>query len=382
MLPLITAALTLGAATTGIPTLTAQYSVAQAPTAIRFWKSLPHTTDTKDINQLASPVSYTLCLGLLLNGLKGEGQLEVTRSLGVQGINPATFDNAAQKLIASFAQDDSVKCGNIVFTTPQYEPKATYVQTLSKYFGATAERLKDTGEAGLAQVNGWVNKNTKGRIPTILDGLSTDAGIVLVNAITFDGIWEHKFSVHMTSPREFASSKGTHDVPTMQLTEHLKYAATPKARAVELDYVGGRYAMILILPESGEPDDVFSELTKLESKFQPVDLDLELPLFKFEQTIDLTKPMMAMGIQKVFRSADFSPINPALTNLGQAIQRCMIEVGEEGTKAAAATVMIGPGAMGPGATAPVTLHFNRPFAFAIVQKQTHDFMFMGVIKNP
>ncbi len=79
-------------------------------------------------------------------------------------------------------------------------------------------------------------------------------------------------------------------------------------------------------------------------------------------------------------SADFSNIN--LTggfSISQVLQKTYINVDEEGTEAAAVTVV---GLNGSTGTLPPSISFNHPFLFAIKEKYTNAILFIGYVMDP
>jgi serpin B len=96
----------------------------------------------------------------------------------------------------------------------------------------------------------------------------------------------------------------------------------------------------------------------------------------------LNDDLSAMGLGPAFSEADFTPMSPRGKELviTRVIQKTFVDVNEEGTEAAAATVV------GIGATsAPLitTVRFDRPFIFAIRERFSGTVLFVGkIVKLP
>jgi serine protease inhibitor len=90
---------------------------------------------------------------------------------------------------------------------------------------------------------------------------------------------------------------------------------------------------------------------------------------------------MGMGI--AFSSAaDFTGINRGGgLNIDYVKHKSFIEVNEEGTEAAAVTV-VAIVETSVGETSKVPFYVDRPFLFAITEKSTGAVLFMGTVKNP
>jgi serpin B len=83
------------------------------------------------------------------------------------------------------------------------------------------------------------------------------------------------------------------------------------------------------------------------------------------------------------KTADFSGMDGRRDlYIGEVIQKALIAVDEDGTEAAASTVVILPGA---GANEPdleVHLTIDRPFIFVIHDWRTHSILFIGQVVDP
>jgi serpin B len=145
------------------------------------------------------------------------------------------------------------------------------------------------------------------------------------------------------------------------------------------------------------PDDMASfvaalvaaSLAAIWKSEEQYDVTLTLPRFKADSHFDLADALKAMGMPTAFGefSADFSGINgnlPAPLYIAKVIHQANIDVDEEGTTAAAATVLIMKGSTaGPPPEYPlVTFHVDRPFLFLIHDNATGAVLFAGRIDDP
>lgn len=87
-----------------------------------------------------------------------------------------------------------------------------------------------------------------------------------------------------------------------------------------------------------------------------------------------------MGMEIAFSyNADFSKINPyADLYIDYVKHKTFIEVNEEGTEAAAVTVV----AIGNSASLSIPFYVNKPFLFAIKEKYTNAILFFGKVIEP
>ena len=78
--------------------------------------------------------------------------------------------------------------------------------------------------------------------------------------------------------------------------------------------------------------------------------------------------------------ADLTKMSKAKAFVSMVLQKAKIEVDEEGSKAAAVTVIeTAPTAVAP--SKPILFHANRPFMYAIVEHSTGTIFFMGTYQG-
>ena len=172
-----------------------------------------------------------------------------------------------------------------------------------------------SGNAG-SKINQWVESQTNSKIKDVVsEDLDTNTALVLINAMYFKGQWATKFNDSFEG--DFQTSKNK-VVKAQMMKSHSEsrygylYLEDLKAQAIEIPYKGGRISMIVILP------DHESSLKDLENIFEATqfnlldftkeDVDLILPKFKIETTLNLNDPLKLMGMTDMFQPnlADFS----------------------------------------------------------------------------
>jgi serpin B len=111
-------------------------------------------------------------------------------------------------------------------------------------------------------------------------------------------------------------------------------------------------------------------------------VNVHLPKFKYEFKDLLNDPLINLGLGVAFTgAADFTRINPAgQLYISRVIHQTFIDVNEEGTEAAAATIveMIRYSSGG----GPVYFKADRPFLYVIKENSTGAIVFMGKVGKP
>jgi serpin B len=169
----------------------------------------------------------------------------------------------------------------------------------ASYFGATIKPLDFANvDASLAAINGWVNTQTKGRIPSIIDKIESENVMFLINAIYFKGSWRDRFDPALTQD---GRSTRTEEI-RRRAHRHGKmlYAETATYQAVDLAYGDSAFTMTVVLPKAGTTVESLAgsldpaTWQTLTSSLHTADIDLYLPKVKMSWTRGLI-PDLELG---------------------------------------------------------------------------------------
>ena len=152
--------------------------------------------------------------------------------------------------------------------------------------------------------------------------------------------------------------------------------------------------MGIVLPDEGQFEAVQSALDQQQFDairqslaFQTV--QLAMPRFEFETSLDLSASLEALGMVDVFDPdlADLTGMfDPASVDqnlfVSAALHKAYIGVDEAGTEAAAATAIIVGVMSAPVEVEPIVLRLDRPFIYTIYDRQTGSILFLGQVMNP
>lgn len=362
-------------------------------------------------NLLVSPYSIAIALAMTWTGADGPTASQMAATLGLADPNldvNGSFAALTGDLVArgNQALDDGqgrgeggLRIANALWGEASYPFAPNFLARLDAAYGAGLRQVDfiDAPDAARGEINAWIAEQTGDRIRDIVPEGAIDAAtrLVLANAIWFYGAWQHTFDKENTRDAPFHLANGTTvDVPFMAQTESFAYAALDTFQAVELPYDNGGYAMTIILPDDGQFDAVEAALDPATlgnalNALEHTEIRLFLPRFGFEFAASLAKPLHALGIVNAFDPdrADFSgmvdgPLPPG-ENLfiGDVLHKAFVAVDEEGTEAAAATVVI-IGATSAQPAEPIELRIDRPFLFAIRDTRTGTILFLGRVVDP
>lgn len=344
---------------------------------------------------VTSPLSVTYVMGMLNDGAAGKTEEEITSVLGFGAGDKAAINAYCQALIQQAPLADpsvTLQIANIVAADEDVVLEDTYKQNMSDYYEADVASLDFSEPASLDYLNGWCNEKTEGMIPKIIDQLSPEAKLVLMNAICFKATWTEKFDEQDTKEETFTKADGTAaTVPMMYRNALIQYGANDVFSSVCLPFGSGdKYRMYVLLPSEGKSvDDVVNVLTNdFWEKNRPSGnavVDLKLPRFKTNSDIRLNDLISQLGAPSMFDSekADFAGISKNYKDLYVSLlkQKAAIEVSEEGTKASAVTVAMMDGTSGPMDYEKATFHADRPFVYLIQEWDTRAVFFIGTYEG-
>ncbi len=346
-------------------------------------------------NIMISPLSVSIALAMTYNGAAGDTKTEIEKVLQLNGLTPEQINNSYEALIKalkSLDKDVVFEIANAIYYKTGFDVKQPFLDINSNYYDAEVNSLNFNLPSALVAINGWVNEKTHQKIKKILEELSPDARMVLLNAIYFNGIWAVKFDETGTKLHPFYKNDGTNnEVATMHKEGKFEYTLNELFDAVKLPYGSGQYNMIVMRPAKGKTShDIINQLTaetwqKLTEEFVPVEhVSVSMPRFKFSFDIGLKEVLEKMGMVKAFdaQKADFSNISDDDLYISKVIHKSFIDVNETGTEAAAVTAVVVTSTSIGEEKKKIYFNVNKPFVFAITEKDTGAILFIGEVQNP
>ncbi|KAJ1523371.1 hypothetical protein ONE63_001238 [Megalurothrips usitatus] len=349
-------------------------------------------------NVLVSPLSASLATALVHAGANGITAQEIETGLHFPR-DKTTLDNGFKALHAALANTPNVTLdiANRVFIEKSSTIKPDYKQRVTQIHNSEIQQadFKNNFEKERANINGWVSQKTHDKINDLLPAgiLDSLTRLVLVNAVYFYGKWKEQFDKAQTYEEDFYITKDkTVQVPMMHQTKNLRYADIPEldAKAVELCYVNENVCLQIILPNAKDGLQGLHEklknktfdLSKIE--FYRTKVQLTMPKFKIEQTIDLKQVYKEMNINTMFgQGADLKGMiegdEGEALYVSDAIQKTFMDVNEEGTEAAAATACVSRRKRCLE-DLPVELYVDHPFLFRLLNLTT--VIFVGAHYEP
>ena len=339
---------------------------------------------------ILSPISITYALGMLNNGAAGETQAQINKVLGFGETGADGINAFCKKMLTEAPKLDKltkVMIANTIYMNQGYQLKPDFVTKAKDYYDAEPETRNFADGKTMDVINQWASDHTEKMIDKVLDNDEFDPTAVsyLLNAIYFKGAWAEKFDKANTKDEAFTNENNQEvQVPMMHQEHEFNYTEDEDCQALCLPYGNNAYRMTILLPKEGRT--VYSLAQKLTTqtwqRYQWMGtaiVDVKLPRFESKTDVDLIPIMSALGMPNAFddRLAEFPYFCNASTYIGLMKQVACIKLNEEGTEAAAVTVIGMYEKAMPQEPKHVNFHATHPFIYIISEQSTGAIFFIG-----
>lgn len=339
-----------------------------------FMKYMP-----KDQNYMISPFSIKMAMMMAANGANGYTQKEILSALGVSSIDE--YNQKASDIITRYNsnKDVNLNVANSIWLNKTEAMGANFKDTYKKiisdfYKGVAREESADTIAS---KINDFIAKETNNKITNVLP-TERPAGFLsaLVNTIYFKGSFENQFDTANTKKDTFTDRNGNKsEIDFMNQTKHFGYYENDGVQMLKMNYSGRDIAMYILLNDDDKDVDINDIISKMEYK----NVSVSMPKFKTEFTKSFVDVLKQMGINIAFtNAANFSNMfDNVEAHISDVIHKTFIEVDENGTEAAAATVILMTKNSLPMPEEIKEFKANRPFTYFIRDEVSGEILFLG-----
>ena len=346
-------------------------------------------------NVMISPASIMMALDMIAAGAKGDSLDQLT-NLFAAGQGPLTQQAYAADLMDKIngSKDIDFRCANAIWNNGLLLGNSVnmdYVDYVQDTFLAEYV-VTDFNDKTPDEINSWIGKHTDHMIEQVINELDPSTVMVLVNAIAFEAKWEEGYEDYQIFDGDFTAADGTTKTVTFLSDTTDAYFETDKATGFMKMYEGGQYAFLAILPSDASvnanefaagftPEDYEAFINSVSYRYSVYS---EMPEFAYDYEMTLNDTVANMGCGDIFDGdkADLSGIAGAPGDLfvSKIIHKTHIEVDREGTKAAAATVvMVDYNSVVEMVSETREVICNRPYMYAIVDVETMAPVFVGTV---
>jgi serine protease inhibitor len=341
-------------------------------------------------NVFFSPLSLAMALGMTLNGTDGLTYESMRRTMALEGLTEEEINDAFRSLIGYLRNLDrkvDFRIANSIWYREGFSVEQAFVDRTSRYFDAEVSSLDFARPDAPDIINAWIARATAQRIDRMIESIGADVVMYLINAIYFKADWRYRFARDATRPRPFQRPDGSSvDVPMMFREGTFAAAFTGDFTAVELPYGDSLFAMTIVMPRDKDINEYIAGLDAdgwdhILNTLRPVQAELYMPKFKVTYERTLNDDLKLLGMDNTFcgdPGVSFARINPAAALcVSEVRQKAVVNVDEDGTEAAAVTIVeIILVSMPP------SINLNRPFFYAIREVNSGVILFMGKMIDP
>jgi serine protease inhibitor len=348
-------------------------------------------------NFFISPLSVGYALGMAYNGAAGETKAGIKNTLDYGSLTDKEINQSYLNLTRQLRGMDkkvAMEIANSVWYTKDLQVKTPFKGILREYYDAEATALDFGNPVSKDIINKWIEDKTLGKIKDMLDQIPPDAVMYLVNAIYFKADWTFQFDKSATKKEPFKLEGGNEVMVDMMFSKgvEVSYLVKEKFTYIEIPYGNGQFKFTILLPHQGYGvDDVFTsldanQLKNLSSQTGKITVELKLPKFKLEYKKLLNDYLSEMGMARAFSEKeaefpDFFELSEP-PYISRVLHQAFLEVNEEGSEAAAATIVEIEVTSYPGDPKPQRITIDRPFGFFIFEKHTNTVLFAGKLMKP
>lgn len=353
--------------------------------AFNIFKELNSEDSDKSI--FISPISISTALTMTYNGANSTTKEIMGKTLGFKDIDSAAVNQSYNNLLNYLENIDKrveLNIANSIWIKNGETINEDFLATNKINFNAEISTLDFSKDSAANTINKWISEATKGKIDKMLEPpIDSRVIMYLINAIYFKGEWSNQFDSKITFNHAFKTFNGNEQtIRMMNRRGKVEYTKGDDYSAVRLPYGNGKTSMYCILPEEDIDINEFIKNMSLEKwngiRKNIAEIDevvLQIPKFKLEYGIkNLNDSLQSLGMGEAFGDqADFSGIREDIY-ISRVLHKAVIDVNEEGSEAAAATVVE---MKETAAKEPITFIADRPFIFIIADDTTGTILFIG-----
>lgn len=350
---------------------------------------------------VVSPVSFGMLLEMLANGASAEDSVAILKAMLIEMGMEATNENAA-RLIAALTKSASntgkqteapskFSMNSAILVSEGDSFTGEFETAIADHFMASVGSIDFTDEAkALETINGWVNENTNGLIPTLFDHIPGDTAMALINALYFNAFWKTPFVTYKGDPDTrgaeismFNGVNGEQPASMLAATAIYECGEFDGDQVALIPYADGEYYMAVILPADGKTASAaFANVIGRLSECQSAAAYVAMPAIELSTNFDAMSTLEKLGLDSVAKGDTQFPniVEGSGIRLTQFVHAATLHVTESGTEASAASGATGTKTVTP--SDPVyRIVCNRPYAMAIVHAETGAVLFASTVNE-
>ena len=345
---------------------------------------------TGERNEVYSPVSLYVALGMLTELADGETKQQVMDLLGMSDSETLRqWTKALWQQLYHDERDSALRLGNAAFLNENMAFYKEPLDVLTEDNYASSYQVPMGSKAADKAVAAWLNQQTNDLLADDTGAIETKTSdlLRLYNTIYYKAAWQEAFFEGATKQDIFTAADGTEQRTDFM---HISIEGAPVARGEGYRRAslylkdGGR--MTFYLPDEGVTvEELLQRKNILNEPLAVNDWEVRVnwsvPKFDIHASLELNDALQTLGVTDAFdvSKADFSPLTEQTAYVESVNQAARVRIDEEGVEAAAITEVKEAGAAPPRDLPEEEMNLNRPFLFAIWKDGAP--LFVGVVQT-
>jgi serpin B len=363
-------------------------SVALTDFAVRLFQA----SAVEDKNTLISPLSVLSALAMTANGAK---ERTLSQMESVFGMTTDELNKYFYNYLNALPQGEKYKlnlANSIWFTEDErFTVKEAFLQTNADYYGANVYKTP-FDDTTVTDINNWVKEKTDGMIPEILDKISHNEVMYLVNALAFEAEWANIYRGTQIRNGRFTSEDGQkQDAKFMDGEENI-YLEDKDATGFAKYYKDHKYAFVALLPKEGISLGEYvkrlngENLNKMLTNPLHTTVRTAIPKFETKYEVEMSEILCEMGMTDAFHEdkANFVDLGTSTRGniyINRVLHKTFISVAEKGTKAGATTVVAMADKCAVMEEETKVVYLDRPFVYMLIDCESNVPFFVGTMMS-
>ena len=142
------------------------------------------------------------------NGAQGQTREQMEAVLGIEHFDELNAFTASYTSTLPSTDEARVNIANSLWVNDQIPVKSDFLEENATYYETERVFTTPFDKATKDRINEWVADNTDDMIESIVDSVSPDMALYLVNAMAFDAKWMGPYEETQVSPGIFTTADG------------------------------------------------------------------------------------------------------------------------------------------------------------------------------
>lgn len=341
-------------------------------------------------NVVVSPLTVAMTTSMVANGADGMTLNEMKNLLG----RPMNISDLNVYLHTYKDRLSDTEQAKLYYETALWfnsdkkcTPTNEFLENVANYYGADA--YKESFSSAVENINNWISNKTTQKIEYIVEEISSDAPMCVVNTTDFEADWAKPYSYDQVKDGTFTDVSGNEKNTQMMSSFEYIYLEDDMGMGFIKYYSGENYAFIALRPDDyvslGDYIDHLAVGGKLKYmlKWQKQEVvSATIPKFECEYSGGLADTLTSLGVGRAFDSenAELSNIGTSDDNLyvDDIYTRTILRVTEKGTsKGTAASI----GSSNDTAAKTHVITLDRPFVYMVVDCDNYLPIIIGAVNT-